>query len=118
MLMSQGARSAGAIGCPNRGASAALAALRQSTSAAATARLSRIDMTHLAVAIDPPALDQVAVLHRERRHIGSTSGRTAFGNECLSRRLHVARLVRRAALQGRRTSVPVPRSAEAGERLA
>src|SRR5215813_12663926 len=48
MLMSQGARSAGVIGCPNLGASAASATLRPSASAVVKANTSRIDMAHLA----------------------------------------------------------------------
>src|SRR5947209_12113965 len=99
MLISQGARSAGAIGCPNRGASAALATVRPSATAAAKASFSRVDMAHLALGIDAPARDGVAVLHGKRGHIRRTPGRTALGNECLSRRLHVAGLVRRPALQ-------------------
>src|SRR5439155_2191421 len=51
-------------------------------------------------------------------HIRGTPGRTAFGDECLARRLHVARLVCRPALQDHRPPIPAPRHAEAGERLA
>src|SRR5215472_9654236 len=59
MLMSQGARSAGVIGCPNLGASPASATLRPSASPVAKASISRIDMAHLALVIDPPAGDGV-----------------------------------------------------------
>src|SRR6266704_269781 len=99
MLMSQGARSADVIGCPNRGASAALATFTPSASAAAKASFSctdfvridfvRIDSAHLAPGIDSPARDGVEVLHRKRGHIRRTPGRTALGNERFARRLHV-----------------------------
>src|SRR5262245_49115511 len=118
MLMSQGARSAGVIGCPNRGASAASATLRPSASPVAKASISRIDMAHLALVIDPPAGDGVTVLHRKRRHVRRTPGRAALGDECLSARLHVAGLVRRTALQDRGATIPVPRNTEASECFA
>jgi hypothetical protein len=88
MLMFQGARSAGVIGCPNLGASAASATLRPSASAVAKASISGIDMAHLALVIDPPARDGVAVLHRERRDVRRTPRRAALGDECLSRRIN------------------------------
>src|SRR4051794_14755021 len=118
MLMSQGARSAAVIGCPYLGASAASAALKTSASAAAKTDVLSIDMAHLALGIDPPARDGVAVLHGERGHIGRTPGWTALGNECLSCRLHVTGLVGCSALQDHRPAVPGPRNTEAGERLA
>src|SRR5262249_17891534 len=118
MLMSQGARSAGGIGCPNRGAAAASATLRPSITIVANASISRIDMAHLALVIDPPAGDGVAVLHRKRRHVRRTPGRAALADECLSARLHVAGLVRRTALQDRGATIPVPRNTEAGECFA
>src|ERR1700730_12466421 len=118
MLMSHGARSAGVIGCPNLGASAASATLRPSASAVVKASNSRIDMAHLALVINPPARDGVAVLHRECRHVRRTPGRAALGDECFSRRLHVAGLVRRTALQDRCATIPVPRNAEASECFA
>src|SRR3954467_12778826 len=108
MLTSQGARSAAVIGCPYLGASAASAALQTSASAAAKADCLSIDMAHLALGIDPPARDGVAVLHRERGDIGCTPGWTALGNECFSRRLHVAGFVGRTALQDHRPAVPGP----------
>src|SRR3954452_9997 len=107
MLMSQGARSAAVIGCPYLGASAASAALKTSASAAAKADSLSIDMAHLALGIDPPARDGVAVLHGEPGHIGRTPGWTALGNECLSCRLHVTGLVGRTALQDHRPAVQV-----------
>src|SRR5260221_14415021 len=118
MLMSQGARSAGVIGCPNLGASAASAALRPSASPVAKASTSRIDMAHLTLVIDPPARDGVAVLHRKRRHVRHTPGRATLGDECLSARLHVAGLVRRTPLQYRGATIPVPRNAESSECFA
>src|SRR5580693_4603097 len=113
MLMSHGARSLALIGCPNRGASAAPATLVPNASARAVASFLRmdflridflsvdflsvdflsvdflsvdflsIDMAHLAVGVDPPARDGVAVLHGERGHIRRAPGRPALGNECL-----------------------------------
>src|SRR6266571_2644808 len=118
MLMSQGARSAGLIGCPNLGASVASATPRPSATAVAKASISCIDMAHLTLVIDPPARDGVAVLHRERRHVRCTPGRAALGGECLSGRLHVAGLVRRTALQDRGATIPVPRNTEASECFA
>src|SRR5258707_14801917 len=118
MLMSQGARSAGVIGCPNLGASAASATPRPSATAVAKASISRIDMAHLALVIDPPARDGVAVLDRKRRLVRRAPGRAALGEECLSRRLHVAGLVRRSALQDRGATIPVPRNTEASESFA
>src|SRR6516164_669505 len=118
MLMSQGARSAGVICCPNLGASAASARLRPGASPVAKASISRIDMAHLALVINPPAGDGITVLHRKRRHVGRTPGRAALGDECLSARLHVARLVRRTALQDRGATIPLPRNTEASECFA
>src|SRR5215831_11290577 len=118
MLMSKGARSAGVIGCPNLGASAASAALRPSASAVVKASTSRIDMAHLALVINPPARDCVAVLHRERRDVRGTPRRATLGDECLSRRLHVAGLVCRTALQSRGAPIPVPWNTEASECFA
>src|SRR5262249_61406171 len=69
MLMSQDARSFGAIGCPSLGASAALATLTPRVRARLTASFSSIDMAHLALGIDAPARDGVAVLHCERGHM-------------------------------------------------
>src|SRR5207237_10773688 len=101
--------SAGVIGGPNHGGSAASATVRPSATAAAKASLSCVDMTHLALGIDAPACDGVAVLHGECGHIRGTPGRTAFGDECLARRLHVARLVCRPALQDHPPPIPAPR---------
>src|SRR5262249_81726 len=118
MLMSQGARSAGVIGCPNLGASAASATLRLSASAVVKASISRIDMAHLALVINPPARDGIAVLHRERRDVRRTPRRAALGDECLSCRLHVAGLVCRTALQDHGATIPVPWNTEASECFA
>src|SRR4051812_34846048 len=118
MLTSQGARSAAVIGCPYLGASAASAGPSTSASAVARADFLSVDMAHLALGIDPPARDGVAVLHGERGHVGSTPGWTALGNERLSCRLHVTGFIGRTALQDHRPAVPGPRNTEAGERLA
>src|SRR6266404_2439388 len=96
MLMSQGARSAGVIGCPNLGASAASATLRPSVSAVANASISCIDMAYPALVIDSPARDGVAVLHRECRHVRRTPGRAALGNECFSQNRRLQRRLRPA----------------------
>src|SRR5262249_46503471 len=108
MLMSQGARSVGAIGCPNLGASAAPATLGPSASARPMTSFSSIDMAHLAVGIDPPARDGVAVLHGERSPVGRPPRRPALGNERFPRRLYVAGFIGRTALQDHRPPVPLP----------
>src|SRR5882757_11331947 len=111
MLMSHGARSAGEIGWPKRGASAALAALTPSASAKANAIWLRVNMSHLAVGRDPPTGDGVAMLHGERRHVRRAAGRTALSNKGLAGRLDVAGLVDRTALQDDRPAIPIPRYA-------
>src|SRR5258708_31766200 len=71
-----------------------------------------------ALVMDPPARDGVAVLHRECRHVRRRAGGAALGNECFSRRLHVAGIVLRTALQDRSATIPVPRNTEASECFA
>src|SRR5262249_61852469 len=115
MLMSQGARSAGVIGCPNRRASAAWATLRPSASPVAKASISRIDMAHLALVTDPPAGDGVAVLHRECRHVRRTPGRAALGVECFSRRRRGGGLVRGTGFRDRWGTLPVRRHTDSHE---
>src|ERR1700735_993957 len=102
--MSQGARSAALMGVPKCGPSAALAAPRPSTMAMQVTRtaFSSVDMADLAPFIDAPACDGVEVLHRKCRNIRGTVRRTAFGDECVACRLHIAGLVRGAALQNYR----------------
>src|SRR5262249_8381156 len=98
MLMSQGARSAGVIGCPNRGASAASATLRPSASPVAKASISRIDMAHLALVIDPPAGDGVTVLGTALQDRGATIPvpRNAEASEGFAQNRHLHRRLRQA----------------------
>src|SRR5262249_30369839 len=117
-LNSQRDRSASDIRCPTLVATAASATLRPSAIAVVKASTSRIDIAHLALVINPPARDGVAVLHRERRDVRRTPRRATLGDECLSRRLHVAGLVCRTALQNRGATIPVPWNTEASECFA
>src|SRR5579871_6692503 len=108
MLMSHGARSAGLMGWPKRGPSAALAPAMPNANTSAAADILRIHMAHLALRIDAPAGDGVEVLHGKSLHTGRAARRAALGDERLAGRLHVAGLVGGAALQHHRPAVPVP----------
>src|SRR5262249_47904401 len=118
MLMSHGARSAGEIGWPKRGASAATAALTPSASTQARPSLSRVNMAHLALRVDAPAGNRVEVLHGEGADRRRALGLAALGEERGAARLLIAGLVDGAALQDGGAAVPIPRHAEAGEGLA
>src|SRR5262245_8762963 len=113
------AMSASVIGWPRFGpgwANAVLPANANRTAANAVAL--RVDMFHLPRGVDTPARDAVVVLVREAERIGHRlSGLAAHGDELGARRLNVAAFVPGAALQDRRPAGPVPRRAEAGERL-
>src|SRR5204863_1654276 len=102
MLMSQGAMSAGAIGCPNCGACAKAGETAMSTAAQKTAPL-RIHIARLPLFVDAPAGDRAVVI---------SAAQSAFRDELSARRLHHAGVVRRAALQHRRATVPLPRRAK------
>src|SRR5262245_58191850 len=102
MLISHAAASAAENGCPKRGTSAATAAPVRSASTATAmqtlnARASNVDIGHLALRADAPAGNHVAVLHRKCRHRRGRPGLAALGKESGPARLHVARLVGRAA---------------------
>src|ERR1700731_2745721 len=118
MLMSHWARSAWLIGRPRCGLSvrAAPTPAASTTTQAAIAR-SRVDMPHLALAVDRPARDGVVVVAREAAHRGRLGGLPALCHELLAGRLRVAGLVPCAALQDCGSAVPAPRHAEAGEGL-
>src|SRR5262245_48082327 len=116
MLMSQSARSASVTDWPRFGVSAA--APEAKANAAATSKLLRIDMFHLALAVDPPAGDDVHVPHRKSRHRHIDSRLTALGGDLRTRRLCIAGLIPGTALQHDRLAVPAPRHAKAGERFA
>src|SRR5262245_13736473 len=111
--MSHGARSAGAIGCPKRGASAArtgAAAIATATpiiAAPATTR-SRERIACLPSLVDPPAGDGIVVV---------LPAQPAVGDELRARGLHHAGIVGGAALQQRRAAVPLPGGAKTRERL-
>src|SRR5215470_18093897 len=114
MLMSHAAASAGEIGCPRWGLSAAEAAPAQASSAPAatmTARLpdrsvpdtevSNVNIGHLPFRADAPTGDHVAMFHRERGHVRRNLGRAALGQESHPARLHIAALIGRPAEQNR-----------------
>src|SRR5215470_1080605 len=108
-LMSQGARSAGEIGCPKRGASAAPAkAAVANRIAAPRARTSRERIGRLPFLVDAPAGDGVVVI---------LAAQPAGLDELRARRLHHAGVVGGAALQHGGTAVPFPGGAKARERL-
>src|SRR5438034_107419 len=115
-LMSHAAISSGVIGLPRSGP-AAKALVVASASAASAAPSSRVDMLHLPVAVDSPARGTVVVLADERGDGPNVLALATLGHDLRARRLHVSRLVPRAALQDRRAAVPAPWNAEAGERL-
>src|SRR5215467_2196618 len=116
MLMSHNARSDSLIDWPRPGVSAA--ALDANMNAAAMRRFLRIDMFHLALAVDAPAGDDVHVSHRERSDGEVDFRLTALRQDLGAGRLHVAGLVPGAALQHHRLAVPAPGHAEARQRLA
>src|SRR5262245_64626731 len=111
--MSHGARSAGAIGCPKRGASAARTGAAAITTAAAiiatpAIRRSCERIARLPFLVDPPAGDGVVVV---------LPAQPAVGDELRPRGLHHAGIVGGATLQQRRAAVPLPGGAKARERL-
>src|SRR5262245_31167663 len=91
MLMSHAAASAGEIGCPRRGPSAAGAALTRASSAtkatmtaplserrATDAEVSNVNIGHLPLCADAPTGGHIAVFHRERGHVRRNLGRAAL----------------------------------------
>src|SRR5258705_7056454 len=103
MLMSQGARSAGAIGWPNFGACAEAAAVKARMAAPATRCLS-IDIGGLPLLVDAPALDRIEVI---------LPAQAALSDERRARGLHHAGVVGGAALQHDWPAIPLPRRPEA-----
>src|SRR6266540_4285195 len=116
MLMSQARISDSETGCPRPGVSPALGAAKPRARSRTGNRLC-IDMPDLPLAVDCPAGDAVEVLVRERRDRRDARRLAAHGHELRARRLRIAGLVPGAALQYRRTAVPAPGHAEAGEGL-
>src|SRR5438874_9148315 len=113
--MSQGASSCAVIGLPRPGVSAD--ALDANTSATATSRFLRIDMLDLPLVVDRPAGDAIEMLAREGEHRRRLRGLAAMRDDLGARRLHIAAFVPGSALQHRRSTVPAPGHAEAGEGL-
>src|SRR3954469_21484022 len=114
MLMSHGASSAGAIGLPSFGPSAA-SALAPARTPSATRRTLGVNMANASLLVDGPAGDRVEVLAGERAHRRRLGGLPAHRDEFGAGRLTVSPLVPCAALQHGRATVPAPRHAEAGE---
>src|SRR6266550_9522332 len=119
MLMSQAAMSAGSIGLPRFGtwARAALVTTANARVAANVEDL-RVNIFHFSLRIDSPSRDAVVVLSRECGNGRGSFALAARGDELRARWLHVAGFVPGAALQSRRTAVPLPRQSEARKRFA
>src|SRR5260221_4405418 len=115
--MSHALASASVIGLPNFGASAAKAMPATQETAAAKMMVLSIDMAHRSLGIDGPTRNAVHMLHRERADRRCGARFTALGDELIARRLHIAPFVRGTALQHHRLPVPIPRHAEARQRL-
>src|SRR5436189_105838 len=111
MLMSKPASCCAATGSPNFGdgvpARCGVAHAASATAASTSTRLG-VDIFHAPVLLDRPAHDGVVV----KADIGREA-RLPFA----PRRLHVALLIRSAALQNRGATFPLPRIAEAHQRL-
>src|SRR3954466_8313338 len=106
MLMSHGARSAGEIDCPSCGPWASAGAAAQI--AAQTARCLSVNIGRLSLLVDAPACDRIVVIH---------PAQAPLRNEGRARRLHHSGIIGGAALQHRRTAVPLPWGSEAYRRL-
>src|ERR1700719_5244850 len=109
MLMSKSASSASLTGLPSPGRSAATAvAAPPSASMRGMTTIKRlsVDMLDLPFVVGSPARDDVHVPHREGGHRNVDLGLAALGEHLGAGRLHVARLVPRAALQHDRLAVP------------
>src|ERR1700719_3666497 len=109
MLKSQSARSDSLTGLPSPGRSAATAGAAQSSASMrgmTTVKRLSVDMLALPVVVGGPARDDVHVPHREGGHRNVDLRLAALGEHLGAGRLHVARLVPRAALQHDRLAVP------------
>src|SRR6516162_1851416 len=118
MLISHAAMSAVSIGLPRLGPSAKAALAVKSASQTVEITMLRVDMLDLPRAVDRPARDGVAVLVQNRRDRRDRLQFAALGDKFGAGGLHVAGLVRCAALQNHCAAVPTPRHAETGEGLA
>src|SRR5579863_8046522 len=119
MLMSQLAIAASSSGLPRCGVSAFdRLAVVASKSIAANRMGLGVDMFDLAIRCNAPTRDRVVVLIGEAQYRRRLGQFTAHGDKFGARRLHVARLVPRPALQRGRTAVPAPWHAETREGLA
>src|SRR2546430_4662409 len=102
MLMSQAVISAGSIGLPRFGAWAKAALEpRESARTKAVIGILRINMFDLPLVVDRPARGAVIVLARKGRYGRDLCRLAAQSHDLGARRLHVAGLVPRAALQDR-----------------
>src|SRR5579863_8526602 len=109
MLISQLAIAASSSGLPRCGVSAFdRLAVVTSRSAAARRAVLGVDMLHLAARCNAPAGDRVVVLIGEAQYRRRLGQFTTHGDKFGARRLHVARLVPRPALQRGRTAIPTP----------
>src|ERR1700675_2559014 len=99
MLISHAAMSTGSIGFPRLGVSA-IAAPAKTTSAAKTLEVSglRVNMLDHSLVIDSPACHGIEVLVRKGQDGRNLLQLAALGHELGAGRLHIARLVPRAAL--------------------
>src|SRR5436305_12826208 len=116
MLMSHGAISVSVIGFPSFGAWADAAATLKSTQVAARRALG-VDMAKASLQIDGPARNRVEVLARECADRWRFGGLPADRDELGASRLHASAFVPGSALQDSRPTIPVPRHAQACERL-
>src|SRR5258708_32443004 len=114
MLMSQGASSASPMGWPRPGPAANPVVIFNISKKQESLG---INMPHPSRSVDRPARRAVVVLARKPRDRRRLQGLAADGDDLGARRLHVPRLVPGAALQHRRSAVPVPGDAKARERL-
>jgi hypothetical protein len=106
--MTEGARSAGEIGCPNYGACPSAGATIAKSIAATKARRSNICIKCLAFLIDRRGLDSIEV---------KVSFQPPFGNELHTRRPRHAGVIGGAALQLGGITIPLPSGTEAPQRL-
>src|SRR6188472_572153 len=110
MLMSHGASSAGDIGLPSLGPSAA-SALAPTRTPSEARRILGVDMANASLLVDGPACDRVEVLAGEGAYRRRLGGLPAYRDELGAGRLTVSALVPCAALQHGRAALPAPRHA-------
>src|SRR5215469_3186850 len=78
----------------------------------------RVDIGHFPLGVYCPTRDRVKVLAQDGGARRDSLGLIALSNQCGPGRLHVAGLIRSAALQDHWLAVPVPRHTEPGQGLA